>query len=172
MNKLPMHDALKQIACLEGKWSMEKYGLGKFPTIQPFTYCEEITFTSIGQPMFNYLAQSWHPITKKPLHREVGFMKVIPGTNEVSLLLSHNFGLTTIEEGTVVDNIISLKSTGIMRPSEGVKSLSVIETRREFKINGNSLEHVFYMATTTVPELTEHLRAVYIKTPEEIEAPK
>lgn len=167
MNRLPMHDALKQIAFLEGKWLMENNGVGKFPTIKPFTYCEEVTFTSIGQPMFNYHAQSWDPATKKPLHREVGFLKVIPGTNKVSFLLSHNFGLTTIEEGTIVDNIINLKSNGIMRPSEGVKTPSVIETCREFKINGNSLEHVFYMATTTVPELTEHLRASYTKIQED-----
>ncbi|KAL2748474.1 THAP domain-containing protein 4-like [Vespula maculifrons] len=165
MNRLGMHDALKQIASLEGKWSTDKnnYGLGTFPTIKPFTYCEEMTFTSIGQPMFNYVAQSWDSVSKKPLHREVGFMKVIPGTNKVSLLLAHNFGLTTIEEGTITDNIINLKSTGITRPCEGIKLPNVIETCRKFEINGNSLKHIFYMATSTVPELTEHLCITYTK---------
>ncbi|XP_047365673.1 peroxynitrite isomerase THAP4-like isoform X1 [Vespa velutina] len=165
MNRLGMHDALKQIAFLEGKWSTGKdnYGSGKFPTIKPFTFCEEITFTSIGQPMFNYVAQSWDSASKKPLHREVGFMKVIPGTNKVSLLLAHNFGLTTIEEGTIENNIIKLKSTGIIRQSEGMKLPNVIETCREFEINGNSLKQIFYMATSTVPELTEHLCTTYTK---------
>ncbi|XP_043488554.1 peroxynitrite isomerase THAP4-like [Polistes fuscatus] len=171
MNRLPMHEALKQIAFLEGKWITDNgnLGLGKFPTIKPFTYCEEINFTSIGQPMFNCLAQSWHPALKKPMHRETGFMRIIPGTNKLSFLLAHSFGLTTIEEGTVVDNVINLKSTGIMRQTEGIKQPAVIETYREFKINGNSLEHVFCMATTTVPELTEHLRVKYTKIAEDSE---
>lgn len=35
--------------------------------------------------------------------------------------------------------------------------------RRIFKLDDNNLEHVFYMATSNTPELTEHLRAKYVK---------
>lgn len=167
MNRLPMHEALKSLAWLEGTWRTESVGRGKFPTIKPFSYCDEIQFTSIGQPMLNYVAQSWHPEAKRPMHREVGFLKVIPGTNKVSLILSHNFGMTSIEEGVIEDTTISLKSTGIMRQTEATKPPAVTKLQREFRLVGDCLEHVLYMATTTTPDITEHLRATYVKQAEE-----
>jgi hypothetical protein len=119
MNQLlPINKSLKPLLWLEGTWLTEVVAAGKFPTISPFKYYEEISFVSIGQPMLNYTAQSWHPETKKPMHREVGFLKINPNTNKVSLFVSHNFGLTTIEEGEVVDNELHLKSTNISRASE------------------------------------------------------
>lgn len=167
MNRLPMHEALKSIAWLEGTWRTETVGFGKFPTIKPFNYCEEISFASIGQPMFNYTAQSWHPEAKRPMHREVGFLKVIPGTNKVSLILSHNFGLTTIEEGIIGDKVLNLKTTGILRQTEGTKPPAVTELQREFTLVGNCLQQVLCMATANTPEATEHLRVTYIKESEE-----
>ncbi|EZA61567.1 hypothetical protein DMN91_003486 [Ooceraea biroi] len=162
MKRLPLHKTLESLAWLEGTWRMENDGHGKYPTMEDFKYREEINFTSIGQPMFNYTAQSWHPEAKRPMHRETGFLKVIPGTNKVSLILAHNFGLTTIEQGEVIDKTINLNSVSMQR-IEGVKPPAVTQMRREFKLNGNCLEHAFYMATSNTPELTEHLRAKYVK---------
>lgn len=129
MNRLKMHDALKRIACLEGKWSSDKnnYGSGKFPTIKPFTFCGEITFKSIGQPMFTYSSQSWDSKTKDPSHYEVGFLKVIPGTNKISLVVAHNFGASVIEEGTFENNIITLRNTGIIRQMAGKEANNMIQ---------------------------------------------
>lgn len=125
MKRLPLHEALKPLAWLEGTWKIENCGSGKYPTIKDFNYCEEINFTSIGQPMFNYTAQSWHPESKKPMHRETGFLKVIPGTNKVSLVLTHSFGLATIEEGEVTEETINLKSIETILRAEGTKSPAV-----------------------------------------------
>ncbi|XP_034941393.1 THAP domain-containing protein 4-like [Chelonus insularis] len=166
MIRLPIHNALKSLAWLEGTWRTEIPGEGKFPTISPFKYHEEIKFSSIGQPMLNYEAQSWHSEKKNPMHREVGFLKVVPGTNKVVFILSHNFGLTTIEEGVIDNNSIILNSTSITRVS-GSKDPAVVKVKREFKKNDNSLEQIVCMATSATPELTEHLHAIYIKqTPE------
>lgn len=126
MNRLPLHDALKSLAWLEGTWKTEA-GKGKFPTIKSFGYHEEIRFTSIGQPMLNYESQTWHPEKKTPMHREVGFLKIIPGTNKVKFILSHNFGLTTIEEGVVDAQRIKLDSTSIARVTEGTKDPAVTQ---------------------------------------------
>jgi len=115
MKRLPLHQALSSLSWLEGKWQIQKYGCGQYPTIEDFKYCEEISFTSIGQPMFNYLAQSWQMENKIPLHRETGFLKVIPCTNKLSFILAHNSGLTTIEEGEVIDQTIKLNSVSIQR---------------------------------------------------------
>lgn len=127
MQRLPMHEAIKSLAWIKGKWKTKSPGTGKFPTIETFSYCEEMSFTSIGQPMLNYAAKSWNSETKKPLHYEVGFLKIIPDTNKVFMLLSHNFGVTTIEEGTVEDQTIKLKTTHIARPKEGTRRPIVLE---------------------------------------------
>ncbi|XP_046491316.1 peroxynitrite isomerase THAP4 [Neodiprion pinetum] len=160
----PMHPALKTLAWLEGTWRAENTGEGKFPTIKAFKFCEEISFSSIGQPMLNYVGQSWHSEKKKPMHREVGFLKIIPGSNKVSLILAHNFGLTTIEEGHVNDFEITLKSTNVSRMSEGCKEPVVLKTEREFRLVGSMLEQTIRMATTNVGEISEHIRTVYQKT--------
>lgn len=158
-----MHEALKPLAWLEGTWRAESTGEGKFPTIKSFNFSEEINFSSIGQPMLNYVGQSWHPEKKKPMHREVGFLKIIRGTKNVSLVLAHNFGLTTVEEGQLDGNEITLKSTGITRMSEGCKDPAVLQIEREFRLVGSQLEQILRMATTNVPEITEHIRTVYQK---------
>lgn len=86
-----IHDAVKPIAWLVGKWVAES-GKGHYPTIQPFTYCEEIDFTSVGQPLINYTARSWHPEKKNPMHLESGFLRIKPGTNQLAFMVAHNFG--------------------------------------------------------------------------------
>lgn len=162
MRLLPMNEVLKPLAWLKGTWRTKSPGAGKYPTIQPFRYCEEMSFSSIGQPMLNYSALSWKPDEKTPMHYEVGFLKIIPDTNKVYMLLSHNFGVTTIEEGVVEDKIIELKTTHIGRPTEGTRRPIVLELRRQFALVGDCLEHTLYMATENT-KLQEHLRAVYIK---------
>ncbi|KAJ8674070.1 hypothetical protein QAD02_005332 [Eretmocerus hayati] len=163
MNKLPMHNALQPLAWLEGIWRTESLGAGKFPTISPFKYCEEIIFSSIGQPMLNYTAQSWHPDKKVPMHREVGFLKIVPSTCKVSLFVAHNFGLTTIEEGEVTNQELCLSSTSVTRKEEGSKPPAVLQIKRVFKLVDEALHQTLYMATENTPEITEHLHAVYKK---------
>lgn len=47
------------------------------------------------------------------------------------------------------------------------KLYNFFQIRREFKLDGNCLEHVFYMATSNTPVLTEHLRVKYVKVNQE-----
>ncbi|XP_033227447.1 THAP domain-containing protein 4-like isoform X2 [Belonocnema kinseyi] len=162
MKPKPRHEALKPLGWLEGTWKTEAPGKGKFPTIKPFEYSEEISFTSVGQPILNYKSQTWNPESKAPMHFEVGFLKIVPNTNKLNFLLAHNFGVTTIEEGQVCDKEIILNSTSIERPTAGSKPPKVLKTKREIRLlSDDCLENVFYMATETNTELTEHLRTVY-----------
>lgn len=167
MERLPLHKALESLAWLEGTWRTDNHGSGNYPTIKDFKYYEEISFAHIGQPMFNYTARSYsssEPL--KPMAQSTGFLKVKPETNKVFFILAHNFGLTSIEEGELINDTIHLNSTDISR-MKGAKPPQVTQTRREFKLDGNNLEHVFYMATSNTPVLTEHLRAKYIKVNQE-----
>ena len=84
---------LEPLKWLIGTWRCQKEeGQGSFPTIKDFQYGDEITFANIGQPMLNYQSCSWHPEMKCPMHLETGFLKIKPGTSEVSFILAHNFG--------------------------------------------------------------------------------
>jgi hypothetical protein len=77
---------------LFGTWRCEKSRHGIYPTIKGFNYDEGIIFENVGQPMLNYRSFSWHAEKKSPIHFECGYLKVKPDTNEVSFLLSLNFG--------------------------------------------------------------------------------
>ena len=127
LRQLPVPKTLEPLYWLIGTWQTNNPGNGKFLTIETFSYHEEIEFFSIGQPMLNYVAQSWHPESKKPMHREVGFLKIKPNTNELSFYVSHNFGLTTIEEGEVTNEEIKLISTNIARNEKMSKPPAVIQ---------------------------------------------
>ena len=129
MISLPRHEALEPINWLEGTWKIKRPGQGKFPTIKSFEYVGEMSFTSLGQPLFNYSSQTWNPETKKPMQLETGFLKIIPGTNNLNFFVAQNFGLTTIEQGEVnnTQKKITLTSTSVTRPTQGSKPPEVLK---------------------------------------------
>lgn len=140
--------------------------MGMFPNIKPFGYYDQINITSIGQPLFNYIAQSWHPDTGMPMHRETGFLHIIPGTNKIVLNLIDNIGIFTVEQGELNgDNkMIDLKSTNITITDASPPGLPTLtKTQRVYQLDDDKLELIFYMATSKTSELTEHLRAKYKK---------
>ncbi|KAJ8963298.1 hypothetical protein NQ318_018767 [Aromia moschata] len=164
----PIHEALSPLKWMIGKWRSVSAD-GFYPTIQPFSFCEEISFTSVGQPILNYSSLSWHPVKQSPMHLESGFLRIKPGTNDVSFMVAHNFGLTTLEEGmtyiinsSVAGNVLQMKSTNIGRMSFG-KEPRVLEIIRCYKlVEEGKLEHTLQMATSNTP-LCQHLRVVYEK---------
>jgi hypothetical protein len=83
---------VESLAWLIGTWRCENTGHGQYPTIKDFKYGEEITFSNVGQPMLNYRCFTWHAEKKHPMHQEFGFLRIKPGTNELSFLVTHNFG--------------------------------------------------------------------------------
>ncbi|KAL6264562.1 hypothetical protein P5V15_004665 [Pogonomyrmex californicus] len=167
MKIFPLHELLHVLAWLEGTWITDEPAVGTYPTIKPFNYFDEINITSIGQPLFNYIAQSWHPETGMPMHRETGFLQILPDTKKIALSLINNIGMFTVEQGDLTNDnntIIDLKSTNILTTDASIPLFATVtETRRVFTRNGDNLEFIFYMATSKTPELTEHLRAKYRK---------
>lgn len=155
-----VHEAIKPISWLLGKWVSDN-GNGSYPTIQPFSYNEEIEFTTVGQPMLNYIARTWHPEKKTPMHSESGFLRIKPGTNHLAFMVAHNFGLNTIEEGEVTDKKVNLRTNSIIRMSFA-KEPHVTKIERSFKLNCDTLEQTVFMETTQT-SLTQHLFATYKK---------
>ncbi|EGI70278.1 PREDICTED: THAP domain-containing protein 4-like [Acromyrmex echinatior] len=167
MKILQLHELMHVLAWLEGTWITDEPAVGTYPTIKPFNYYDEINITSTGQPIFNYIAQSWHPDSGTPMHRETGFLQILPGINKIVLSLIGNIGVFTVEEGDLMskdNNTIDLNSNNILATDASIPSFSPLtKTRRVYKRNGDNLELIFYMATSKTPELTEHLNAKYRK---------
>ncbi|XP_059087168.1 peroxynitrite isomerase THAP4-like [Tigriopus californicus] len=160
VKELPVPRSIQPVAWLLGKWRCEK-AYGSYPTIQDFTYGEEIAFWNVGQPMLNYNSFSWHTEKFTPMHQEFGFLRLKPESQDVSLLVTHNFGLTTVEEGQIGDIALKFESRNIGRMSFA-KDPNVLKLVREFSLEGEKLKQVIFMATTNTP-LTKHLEAVYEK---------
>lgn len=155
-----MHPALNPLQFLIGTWQSTS-AHGHFPNIKDFSYEETIHFEEIGQPLLNYNSVS--KIGDRPMHLESGFLKINPGTCKLSFLVSHNFGICSIEEGTVDGLKIVLESTDIIRTSTA-KEPNVTKLRRTLQVrDDNLLEIRTDMSTTTQPELTNHLVVVYKK---------
>jgi len=155
-------DLLRPISWIIGKW-VSTNASGKFPTIKDFNYNETIDFRRCGmQPLVSYSGATSHPEKGNPMHLENGFLRA-RGNGQVSFMVAHNFGLTSLEEGTVQGNEIKLKSKSISRMS-GAKDPEVLEIERVFTLmENNTLIQKTFMRTSTTGELTEHLVATYTK---------
>lgn len=157
-----LHESVKHLDWLLGEWKSES-GNGKYAdTIQPFNYAEQISFSHAGQPMLIYNAVSWNNASRKPMHLESGFLKVKPGTNEVSMIVAHNFGLTTIEEGKIENNQITLLSVNIGRSSfaKGAQVKGIV--RSWSKSDDGDVMYEMHMETDSQP-MQFHLSAKYSK---------
>lgn len=118
-----------------------------------------------GQPMYNFSSISRHPETQRPMHQERGFLRIKPDTNQLAFVLSHNFGLTSLEEGThnPENKEIVLETVNLTRISFA-KPPHVKKLKRVLRLIGpNELEVILYMETENTP-MTQHLRAVYNRT--------
>lgn len=144
-----------------GKWKSED-GEGIYPTIQSFKYCEEVEFTHVGQPNLQFSCYSWDPETKKPLHRELGFLRVQPGTNKVALIIAQNLGLSELEEGEVTGQQMITVSHTVGRLTFG-KDPVTKKIKRTFLRQGDTLQQVVEMETDKTP-MTKHLTITYQKT--------
>lgn len=100
--------ALQALSPLLGSWAGR--GAGKYPTIRPFEYLEEVVFAHVGKPFLTYTQQTRAVADGKPLHSETGYLRVCrPGC--VELVLAHPSGITEIEVGTysVTGDVIELE---------------------------------------------------------------
>lgn len=94
------------------------------------------------------------------MHLESGFLRIKPGTNQLAFMISHNFGLAVLEEGTASEGRLELESRSISRMSFA-KDPSVKALKKMYKLNEDgTLEIRTDMETDTTP-MTNHLVAVY-----------
>ncbi|XP_069069730.1 peroxynitrite isomerase THAP4 isoform X2 [Pleurodeles waltl] len=158
----PLNPAVQPLAWMLGSWVAEPPGNGTFPTICPFRYLEEVQISHVGQPVLNFTFNAFHPDSRKPLHRECGFIRLQPDTNRVAFISAQNTGIVEVEEGELNGQELTIASHSIARMSFA-KEPHVEQITRKFCLNAEGkLEQTVSMATSTQP-LTQHLHITYRK---------
>lgn len=102
-----MHDALAPVAWLLGTWRGS--GTGIYPTIDDFTYEEELHFWHGGKPVMAYTSKTWSPDDGRALHAEMGYWRP-QADGSIEVVIAHSFGLTEIMRGTHAPGRVALES--------------------------------------------------------------
>ena len=156
-----LHPDLATLAPLLGAWTGR--GNGEYPTIEPFGYLEEVSFTHNGKPFLIY-TQRTRSESGTPLHAEAGYLRM-PAPGRVELVLAHPSGITEIDEGTVAQTgdglVIDVRSTGIGLTSS---AKDVVALTRSIRVCGAELTYSIAMAAVGQP-LQHHLAATLHRSP-------
>jgi THAP4-like, heme-binding beta-barrel domain len=152
-----LHPNLVALAPLLGTWAGR--GAGKYPTIEPFDYLEEVAFSHVGKPFLIYTQKTKTVTDGKPLHAETGYLRV-PQPGDVELVLAHPSGITEIEVGRysvtggVIDIELATSAIGLTPTAKEVSALG-----RTFRLDGDQLSYAVQMGAVGQP-LQDHLAAV------------
>lgn len=152
-----LHPNLQELAPLLGTW--QGRGSGEYPTIEPFGYLEEVTFSHLGKPFLMYSQKTSAAADGAPLHAETGYLRV-PQPGHVEFVLAHPNGITEIEVGTYTTDgaTLEVKMTttqiGLTPTAKEVTSL-----RRRIRLDGDELSYSLQMGAVGQP-MQHHLGAV------------
>lgn len=173
----PEHPAIAPLSFLLGRW--KGTGKGDYPTIKPFNFAQEVTFSHIGKPYLVYTSRSWRlesddngelvldehgaPRRLEPLAVETGFWRPQPN-GAVEVVLSHPTGITETYAGLlrsltsiemIADQVIRTPTAKAYEQGKRLYGLVPSQTREGEK----DLAYAFDMAAMGQP-MTPHLWAV------------
>jgi len=171
------HPAIAPLSFLLGRWLGT--GKGDYPTIKPFNYFQEVTFSHIGKPYVIYNSRTWRLaedelgeplkdkdgalIRQEPLAVEAGFWRPQP-EGKVEVLLTHPTGITEIYLGefrsmTSIELVTdTVARTATAKPyTAGKRLYGLIPSQA--REGEKDLAYAFDMAAMGRP-LTPHLWAV------------
>lgn len=155
MSNVELHPAIEPLSFLIGRWRGE--GKGEYPTIEPFTYGEEVEFSHSGRPFLFYQQKTWDQ-NGYPLHSESGYLRPV-AEGRIELVLSQPSGITEILAGLLTDTELDLSSTHVgVAPT----AKEVAAVRRKVSVEGHRLDYTLDMAAVGL-EMTIHLRATLEK---------
>lgn len=151
----PLHPDLEPIAFLLGTWRGS--GRGDYPTIEGFTYEEEIGFTHVGKPFLFYHQRTWGA-DGRPLHTEAGYLRPV-GADGAELVIAQPTGITEIHAGPLEDRTLRLRSLQVgLTPT----AVDVRSTARTITVAGDELRYELDMAAVGQP-MQFHLEATLLR---------
>lgn len=157
MSPPDQHPDLAPIAFLLGTWRGS--GRGEYPTIEAFTYSEEVTFAQVGKPFLAY-TQKTRSSQGMPLHAETGYVRPV-GPDRAELVIAQPSGITEVHTGTVTGTRIdfTIQMIGLTPTAKEVTSVS-----RTFRVDGDQLSYRLDMAAVGQDEQF-HLEAALDRVP-------
>lgn len=133
-----LHPNCYPVAWLLGKWVGS--GHGDYPTIEKFSYGQELIFTHDGRPFFHYMARSWivdeegNKVRESAM--ESGFLRCV-GDGKVEFLLAHATGVSEVWYGAAEGGKLEMHTAGISF-TESAKEV-VSGTRMYGNVDGDLL---------------------------------
>jgi hypothetical protein len=151
-----VHPDLGALTGLIGTWAGG--GEGSYPTIEPFSYREEVVFGHVGKPFVAYRQATVNLATGQPAHAEAGYLRAVaPG--RVELVLVHPTGIVELAEGDVAaqpDGLsLHLVTTAVPRTATAKEVTSV---ERRIAVVGDTLRYEVAMGAVGQPH-QHHLSA-------------
>lgn len=151
-----LHEDVRPLEFLIGAWRGE--GAGRYPTINPFTYGEEVRFWHIGRPFLVYSQATWSLDDGSPMHGETGFWRPKPEAR-LEVVLAHPSGVVEVEEGSLaVDRGAIRIELATITVGQTTTAKSVDALTRSFRGEGDSLSYSVGMAAVG-QTLQHHLGA-------------
>lgn len=147
-----LHPSLEPVAFLLGTWRGE--GAGRYPTIAPFRYGEEMTFSATGRPLLAYVQRTWSLDDGSAMHGERGYWRPQPD-GRIEVVVAHTFGLVEVSEGSVRDGAVDVRSRALVSTSS---AKTVDAVARAVEVRDGVLRYTLDMATAGRP-LQHHLAA-------------
>jgi hypothetical protein len=151
-----LHPDVAVLAPLLGTW--RGAGAGRYPTIEPFTYREEVTFGHNGKPFLAYRQATVNQATGLPAHAETGYWRAV-GDGRIEVVLAHPTGLVEVTSGRVEgdgDGLRLVLTSDSIGRTATAKDVRMVE--RRFTLAGDVLSYELAMAAVGLP-LQHHLAA-------------
>jgi len=149
-----LHDDVAHLSFLLGEWHGS--GEGRYPTIEPFGYNEQVEFRHVGKPFVSYVQRTKHAETGLPLHAESGYLRPV-GVDAVEFVVVQPSGIVEVHAGTVDagSGSIVLEATDVLT-TPTAKEVSAV--RRALSVDGDALSYTVDMGAVGQP-LQHHLSA-------------
>ena len=149
-----LHPDLMPLAWLLGTWHGN--GRGDYPTIEEFTYEQDVVFAHDTRPFLHYFSRTW--ITDEEGNRvrpgalETGFIRSV-GEGKLEVLLTHPTGIAEVWYGEVDGPRMTL-ATDIVARTETAKEVTA--GQRMYGLVEGSLMYAYDLAAEGQP-LQSHL---------------